>query len=259
MLKLKDKVVMISCGGSELGREIASRFQAEGAIIALNVYPPDAELSQAGYDMITHGNPESGADIHAAVGAVLDKYGRIDVVVHNDNEVIPAELETASDEDFDRAIAVNVKSAFLYGQAAGRAMKKAKQGAFVFISSIHDEKPNGAAFTYSIAKGALKMLTREMVLDLGPSNIRINMVNVGPLEGDEERFRTSLSPLYEHARERIQNQQYISPGDVANAALFFAGDDCKSANGATVVLDGGFLLTYVLAGSRRGRAEGAKS
>jgi NAD(P)-dependent dehydrogenase (short-subunit alcohol dehydrogenase family) len=114
----------------------------------------------------------------------------------------------------------------------------------VFISSIHDEKPTGAAFTYSIAKGALKMLVKEMVLDLGPHNVRANIVNMGPMEGHDKLFYSDLSPLYEHTKERIVNARYCTFEDVANAALFFAADGCPSANGSELKLDGGFLLTY---------------
>ena len=124
-------------------------------------------------------------------------------------------------------------------------MKKAGKGCFVFISSIHDEKPNGAAFAYSLAKGAVKMLVKEMVLDLGPYNVRTNIVSLGPMEEDDKYFYSDLSPLYEHTKEKIVNGKFLVPEEAANAALFFASDDCPSANGSELVLDGGFLLTYI--------------
>ena len=226
-MKLKDKVVLITDGASALGQAIAERFKTEGAILVMNVC-----------------SPVSKKEVDAAVASVLKKYGRIDVLIHNNNEVIRANLEDCSDEVFDQALGINVKSAFLFAQAAGAFMKQAGKGNFVFISSIHDEKPNGAAFTYSIAKGALKMLVKEMVLDLGPFNVRANIVNMGPMEGHDKLFYSDLSPLYEHTRERTVNARYCTLEDVANAALFFAADDCASANGSELKLDGGFLLTY---------------
>jgi len=180
----------------------------------------------------------------------LEKYGRIDAVIHNNNEVIRANLEDCDDETYDRALEINAKSAFLFVQAAGLSMKQAGKGNFVFISSIHDEKPSGAAFGYSIAKGALKMLVKEMVLDMGPYNVRANIVNMGPMEGHDKLFYSDLSPLYEHAKERIANARYSTLEDLANAALFFAADDCPSANGSELKLDGGFLLSYYFHRSR---------
>lgn len=236
-MKLKDKVVFITDGASKTGPAIVEKFRAEGAILAVNQYP-------SGAASFTHADPRSKKEIDAAVQSVLDKYGRIDVLVHNNNHVVRANLEDCSDEIYDEELEINAKSAFLYVQAAGLSMKRAKKGSFVFISSIHDEKPNGAAFAYSIAKGAVKMLVREMVLDLGPFNIRTNIVNLGPMEGDDQLFYSDISPLYEHTRERIPNEVWVRPEEAAEAALFFACDDCPSANGGEIHLDGGFLLSY---------------
>jgi NAD(P)-dependent dehydrogenase (short-subunit alcohol dehydrogenase family) len=243
-LKLKDKVVLITDGASASGFAIAKRFKAEGAIIALNVYPQDTGKPDEEWDFITRANPVSKKEVDSAAASVLERYGRIDVVVHNNNEVIRVNLEDCDDETYDRALEINVKSAFLFVQAAGLSMKQAGKGNFVFISSIHDEKPDGAAFAYSIAKGALKMLVKEMVLDMGPYNVRANILNMGPMEGHDKLFYSDLSPLYEYTRERIVNSRYNTLDDMANAALFFAGDDCPSANGSELKLDGGFLLTY---------------
>jgi len=266
-LKLTDKVVLITDGASPTGLAIAERFKAEGALLCLNV-SRDISVSAAslaeGIDkalavrraaaiatllaedsgVLVHANPVVRKEVDAAVDAVLDKYGRLDVVVHNNNEVIRAALEDCGDEAFDMALEINVKSAFLFAQAAAGSMKQAEKGNFVFISSIHDEKPSGAAFAYSIAKGALKMLVKEMVLDLGRHNIRANIVNMGPIEGHEGLFSSGLSPLYEHTKERIPNMRFCTLEEVANAALFFASDDCPSVNGGSLILDGGFLLSY---------------
>ena len=266
-MKLKDKVVLITDGASPTGLEIAERFKAEGALLCLNVSRDilvSASSLTEGIDkalavrrsaalatllaedsgVLVHANPAVRKEVDAAVAAVLDKYGRLDVVVHNNNEVIRATLEDCSDEAFDMTMEINAKSAFLFTQAAAEPMKQAAKGNFVFISSIHDEKPSGAAFAYSLAKGALKMLVKEIVLDLGPHNIRANIVNMGPMKGDEEIFSSSVSPLYEHTKERIANMRLCTLEEVANAALFFASDDCPSANGGSLVLDGGFLLSY---------------
>lgn len=246
-MKLKDKVVIITDGASAAGLAIAELFKAEGAILALNVSPdspvPDA-VKNEDWGLVIHANPVCKKEVDAAVGSVMAKYGRIDVVIHNNNEVIQTGLEDCGDEIYDQAMDVNAKSAFLFTQAAGAPMKQAGKGNFVFISSIHDEKPNGAAFVYSIAKGAVKMLVKEMVLDLGRYNVRTNIVSMGPMEGHDKMFYSDLSPLYEHTRERIVNTRYSTHEDAANAALFFAGEDCPSANGSELRLDGGFLLSY---------------
>ncbi|MCL2093245.1 MAG: SDR family oxidoreductase [Treponema sp.] len=226
-MKLKDKIVLISEGDSALGLEIAKVCKEEGAILAEH-----------------HVNPVSKAEVDGAVDKILAAYGRIDVFIHNNNRLIPSLLEDCDDDSYDEALDYNLKSAFLFVQALGSSMKRAGRGNIIFISSIHDEKPSGAAFSYSLAKGALKLLAKELVLDLGPHGVRTNIINAGPMEGDGERFKSSLSPLYEFTRERIPDLSYVAPEDIARGALFFAGDDCPSANGASLTLDRGFLLSY---------------
>jgi NAD(P)-dependent dehydrogenase (short-subunit alcohol dehydrogenase family) len=254
-MKLKDKVVFITDGASPAGQGIAARLAEEGARLAVNVFPADAAPpSQA--ELITHADPLSRAGIDAAVRGILEKYGRIDSLIFNNNELSPAALENCDDETYDRIMEVNVKSAYLYVSAAGPAMKEKRAGNFVFVSSIHDEKPFGACFAYSIAKGCLKNLAREMVLDMGKFNIRTNVIEMGPMEEDWEDFYSDLSPLYEHARERVNGPRMGTVRDIAEAVLYFAGDDSGFANGSELRLDGGFLLTYVLRRRNLDRATG---
>jgi NAD(P)-dependent dehydrogenase (short-subunit alcohol dehydrogenase family) len=254
-MKLKDKVAFITDGVSPAGQGIAARLAEEGALVAANVFPAGlAPPPQA--DLITGADPLSGEAIGRAVQAVLEKYGRIDSLIFNNNEVIPAALEDCDDETYDRIMGVNVKSAYLYVAAAGPSMKERKAGNFVFVSSIHDEKPFGACFAYSMAKGCLKNLAREMVLDMGKFNIRTNVIEMGPMEADWEGFYSDLSPLYEHAREKVNGPRMGTVRDIAEAALYFAGDDSGFANGSELRLDGGFLLTYMLRRRNLDRATG---
>jgi NAD(P)-dependent dehydrogenase (short-subunit alcohol dehydrogenase family) len=254
-MKLKDKVALITDGASPAGQGIAARFAEEGARVALNVFPASLPPpSQA--ELITHADPVSKAAIDQAVQEVLARYGRIDTLVFNNNEIIPATVEDCDDATFDRIMAVNVKSAYLYVTAAGRSMKERKSGTFVFVSSIHDEKPFGGCFAYSMAKGCLKNLAREIVLDMGDLNIRTNVITMGPVEGEWESFYSDLSPLYEHTKERIRGPRLGTVKDIAEAALYFAGDDSGFANGSELRLDGGFLLTYGVRHRNLDRATG---
>jgi NAD(P)-dependent dehydrogenase (short-subunit alcohol dehydrogenase family) len=254
-MKLKDKVVFITDGASLGGQGIAARLAEEGARLAVNVFPAESEPPPQA-ELLTHADPCSKAAIDGAVRTVLEKYGRIDVLVFNNNEIIPALLEDCDDETFDRIMGVNVKSAYLYAAAAGVSMKERRSGSFVFVSSIHDEKPFGACFAYSMAKGCLKNLAREMVLDMGKFNIRTNVIEMGPMEGAWENFYSDLSPLYEHAVERINGPRMGTVQDMAEAVLYFAGSDSGFSNGGELRLDGGFLLTYVTARKNLDRATG---
>ena len=242
-MKLQDKIVWITDAGSASSRRIASKLRDEGAVVVCNYFPARFTATEDAA-MSTGADPASFEAINNAASAILERYGRIDVLVHNNNKIITASLEDCTDEQFDLSLGYNVKSAYLYTQVVGRIMKAARCGNIVFVSSIHDEKPCGGAFSYSIAKGALKMLAKEMVLDMGPYNVRVNIIEAGPMEGEEKLFYSDMSPLYEHTIEKIANKKLGSMEDIANAVLFFASDDCSFANGSELRLDGGFLLAY---------------
>jgi NAD(P)-dependent dehydrogenase (short-subunit alcohol dehydrogenase family) len=242
-MKLKEKVALVTDGTSRIGAAIAARLAGEGAHVVVNLFPVNGGMPSTA-EFVTHADPVSKVQIDAAMQEILEKYGRIDIVVFNNNEVIPANLEDCDDETYDRIMDVNVKSAYLYVIAAGTSMKKAKSGKFIFVSSIHDEKPFGGSFAYSVAKGCLKNLAREMVLDMGDFNIQTNIIEPGPVEGGTDLFYSDLSPLYEHPLARVRGKRLGTFGDITEAVLYFARDDSGFANGAELRLDGGFLLTY---------------
>ncbi|MDR3248082.1 MAG: SDR family oxidoreductase [Treponema sp.] len=254
-MRLKDKVAFITDGASPAGQGIAARFVEEGAHVAVNIFPVEPAPSPP-TELVTHADPSSKMAIDQAVQTVLARYGQIDILVFNNNEVIPAALETCDDATFDHLMAVNVKSAFLYVTAAGPSMKERRSGNFVFLSSIHDEKPFGGCFAYSVAKGCLKNLAREMVLDMGRFNIRTNLVEMGPIEDEWERFYSDLTPLYENVAERVRLPRMGTIRDITEAVLYFAGEDAGFANGSELRLDGGFLLTYYTRRKTLDRATG---
>jgi NAD(P)-dependent dehydrogenase (short-subunit alcohol dehydrogenase family) len=254
-MKLKDKVVFITDGTNIFGRTIIGRFKEEGALVAANIFPAHqsgkipqdqrilSEDKDTGAVFYTCANPESKIEIDSAVKAVWDKFGRIDILIHNNNEINTAGIEDCSDTVFKKELNINVKSAFLYTKALETPRIKAGKGNMVFLSSIHSEKPFGS-FTYSLAKGALNMLVRELALEVGPYGIRVNVVSLGPIEGDADNFYSELSPLYEYPAERTVCRKLGTVQDAVEAVLFFADDRCAYANGSELRVDGGFLLTY---------------
>jgi NAD(P)-dependent dehydrogenase (short-subunit alcohol dehydrogenase family) len=95
-----------------------------------------------------------------------------------------------------------------------------------------------------------------MVLDMGKFNVRTNVIEMGPMEDSWEAFYSDLSPLYEHTKERVNGPRMGNVRDIAEAVLYFAGDDSGFANGSELRLDGGFLLTYMPRRKNMDRATG---
>ncbi len=226
-MRYQDKVVLITDAASEFGQILLRRFSEEGAI-------PVGVDSRA----ITK------SDVDRIVSDAVSRYGHIDVLVHNNNSIAPKSIEHCSDSEYDKSLAVNAKSAFLFTQAVGRLMKERRYGKILYVSSIHDEKPNGADFSYSVAKGAIKMLMREASIDLGIYDINVNVLSAGALLGDDQRFKNDRTPLYEQMAEMIPNKTPGTYDQLADIALFLSSDEAKMINGSDLSADGGFLQSY---------------
>ena len=225
-MRLDGKTVLITDASTPLGKACAAVFTDEGA----EVVTPERALYRA--------------DIDKAVTDTLNKYGRIDVLVYSHDELIKASVEHCTDEQFERVILVNAKAAFLYTRSVGRAMKETRGGCIVYLNSIHAEKPTGCAFAYSAAKSAVKMLCKEAALELGLYNVRVNAIETGGLEGDEERFQGAESPFYVDMVKKIPGGAAGSAESVAKIAAFLASGDSALLNGADIRADGAFTLKY---------------
>lgn len=139
----------------------------------------------------------------------------------------------------------NVKSAFLCTQILGKFVAESGGGAVVFVGSIHDQKPTGSAFLFSVSKGAIQMLSKEAALELGRMGVRVNVVEMGPVAGDDERFRSDISDVYLDYRYRVPAAELGTYEDLAKTIRFIVSDDAKYLNGADIRLDGGFTLHYL--------------
>jgi NAD(P)-dependent dehydrogenase (short-subunit alcohol dehydrogenase family) len=241
MGKLEGRTLFVADRFSRTGKDCEVLFAQEGAVIM--------EHGREGFDFA---NP---AAIRDDAETALQKYGTPDIFIHNINETGHIPLETASEEMFEHSLAVNLKSAYYYLRVFGPRMEEAKKGSVIFISTIHDEKPNGTDFAYSASKGALKMFMRELTLELRPFGAHVNMIEMGPLAGEEQTLLGDLSPLYEFVDYRMDNTPAPSRTGYAEAALYLAAD-APYANGAEIRLDGGILLSYI--GGRGHKKEAIK-
>lgn len=175
-------------------------------------------------------------DIEAALGPV-------DLLVHTDNVVEALGVLDADEAALDRQLGANLATAFWCTQVFGGMMAARGAGAIIYVSSIHDQKPTASAFGYAAAKGGLRMLSREAALHLGRRGVRVNLIEMGAMDGDDVRFQSPLSKLYREFPQKVPAGRSGRPEDVALAveALLRAG---PFVNGAEFRVDGGFLLHY---------------
>ena len=248
--RFANQVAMVTGGASGIGRGIAERFAAEGAIVVI------ADVNeQAGADTVKAIGEAGGkavfqllnvtdkAAANAAVEATLQRFGRLDIHVNNAGVVNRAPFLDYSLDAWNTVISVNLTGAFICGQASARAMAKAGSGRIVNISSISGQQGGTGRVAYGASKAAIISLTQTMAMELAPHGITVNAIAPGPtlvsrlVHGPKQR---------EAFLSRMALKKYATPADIAAAAAFLASPDASHITGHVLNVDGGFAAAGVL-------------
>jgi 3-oxoacyl-[acyl-carrier protein] reductase len=243
-MKLKDQVAIVTGAGRNIGEEIARLFAAEGATVA--VFEMDSSRGQRTVDAIIKAGGKAalfladvsrGADVAAAVQATVEEFGRIDILVNNVAISDNKHIFDITEEEWDRVLAVTLKSQFLVAQAAGRHMAKQESGGrIVNIGSTSGFMGRNRAIAYSAAKGGVANLTRAMAVQLAPHKIRVNAIvpnKIGSPVGKDEFDPARPVP-------NMPNRPGL-PSEAAKAVLFLVSDDSSFTYGENLFVDGGVL------------------
>jgi 3-oxoacyl-[acyl-carrier protein] reductase len=243
---MKDKVVLVTGGGSGFGAEIGRRMAAEGAKVVLsdiNADNGEAVASEIGDEArFIHGDVSKGDDVKAMVDAAVDGFGRLDVMINNAGFTHHNQPMLDVDEaTFDKVYAVNVKSIYWAAQHAVPVFRKQGGGQFVNIASTAGVRPRPGLTWYNGSKAAVILLTRSMAVELAPDKIRVNAVN--PVMGD-----TAMLDAFMGGRTPEKEEKFVStiplgrmsqPKDVANAVLYLSEDESNFLTGVCLDVDGG--------------------
>lgn len=252
-MKLKDKVVFITDADSGSGRALFRLFAEQGAHFILNSMSGGAHINEEIKQASTLGlnvfvstaDLCSSSGLHAVLEQATLKLGRVNVLIHNNDLMKPTSIEYGEEDLFLDLLNTNAKSAFICTKVIGQQMADGGSGSIIYVSSIHAQKPTGSSFAYSASKGAVSMLAKEAALVLGRSGVTVNTIELGPIEGDDERFASELSTLYEDYAYKVPNAVLGSYDDLAQLSLFLASGEAQYVNGADIRLDGGFLQHYM--------------
>lgn len=254
-MKLAGKVAIVTGGGTGIGRAIAERFAAEGASLMIAQRRADkaeeaaAEIRANGALAASMGiDIRSRGQVEELVRRTIAIYGRLDILVNNAGITGMAAISPfleSSEEFVDDIVDVNLKGTFYCSQEAARAMAAREGGVIIHISSVAAVAAQEGASIYCASKAALSGLTRAMALELSPLGIRVNCLLPGDIMIEtnqaiaEEMKQQSVSGKY---FRRIPAGRRGRPDEVAGAAVFLASDDATYIQGATLVVDGGFLI-----------------
>ena len=245
-MKLKDQVAIVTGAGRNIGEEIAKLFAAEGAKVAIvDMDKPRGErvtnaIKAAGGDATLFiADVSKGSDVAALVKDVVARYGRIDILVNNVAISDNKHIFDISEEEWDRVLAVTLKSQFLMAKHVGQQMAAQGGGGggggrIVNIGSTSGFIGRSRAIAYSAAKGGVANLTRAMAAQLAPHKIRVNAIvpnKIGSPVGKDE-FDPSR-PVPNMAKRPGE------PAEAAKAVLFLVTDNSSFVWGANLFVDGG--------------------
>ena len=249
-MNLGGKVMLVTGAATGIGKAIALQAARQGARVIVNyIGPPDDanavvhEIQRgSGQAIAVSADVSKSADVQHMVDQAVQKFGKIDVLVNNAGIEISKQFLEKTEQDWDRVIAVDLKGPFLCSQAVAREMVKRKErGTIINISSVHEEIGFPGYASYFEAKGGLRMLCRNLALELAPYHI--NVVNVAPGAIATPINRGTLNDPQKKAalENEIPLHRIGTPEEVAGLVCFLASDDASYITGTTVCIDGGLM------------------
>lgn len=251
--RLQGQVALVTGGAQGIGLAVAERLAQEGADIALHVRTED-DRSRAAHERITSlgrrcevfaGDVTEVARMQAVVREAAQALGRLDILVNNAGIELKADFLDTTEADYDRVMDVNLKGAFFTAQAFARELRgSGRLGRIIHMSSVHEELPFPHFTSYCASKGGMRMLMRNMAIELAPLGITVNNVAPGairtPINDDLLNNPQQLKAL----TAQIPLGRLGEPPDVAGAVAFLASPDAHYVTGTTLVVDGGLLWNY---------------
>ncbi len=246
-MRVKDKVVIITGGGSGIGRETGLVFAKEGAKVVVadvnekgGAETVDTIKNAGGEAIFAKLDVSNREQAKQVVKDAIAKYGRIDVLINNAGITQDALVVKMTEDQWDKVININLKGPFNCIQAVVEQMITQGSGVILNISSIVALYGNVGQTNYAATKAGLVGMTKTLAKELGKKGIRVNAIAPGFIYTP----MTAAMPekILDMMKEKTPLKRLGTPGDIASALLFLASDEASFINGAVISVDGGLLL-----------------
>ncbi len=251
--RLTGKVAIVTGSGSGIGQSIAERLAQEGANVVVD-YRDHIEEAQAtqqkiadagGKSILVHADVTSLTDTQNLVEQAWTQLGSCDILVNNAGIEIAADFWDVTEKDYDAVLNVNLKGAFFLTQAFVKRLLVAKKpGRIINISSVHEDMVFPHFSTYATSKGGMRMLMRNLAVELGPHNITVNNVAPGAIITPINTKLLDNKPQLDALLANIPLGRMGKPEEVAGLVAFLASEDAAYITGSTYVIDGGLMRNY---------------
>ena len=253
-MSLKGKVAIVTGGNSGIGKAIVLGLARAGANIVIDyIVRPEATealeqevASLGGQSIGVDADVSRVEDLQKLVDATVVKFGRVDIMVNNAGVETRTSVLDTTEAQYDKVLAINLKSAFFGTQIAARQMlKQGGGGRIINISSVHEEWPMPGNTAYCLAKGGMRMLTRTAGVELAPHGILV--VGVGPgAVATPINVSTMQDPaLMAKLDAAIPLGRMAKPEEIASLVVFLAGEGASYLTATTIFADGGLMQSSV--------------
>lgn len=249
-MRLKNKVALITGGGSGIGAAIAKAFAREGAQVVI-CGRREEQLKQVTQEIDSSGGEalycvadvSSAQQIQAMHDTIKLKFGTIDILVNNAGIYLPDDVTATNEDVWDTVMNVDAKGVFLVSKSVLPDMIQKGKGKIINIASIAGLFGFEKSAAYCAAKGAVVNLTREMALDYAPKGICVNAIAPGVIDTDMTKGFLSNEQAKQAFLAKTPVGRVGTPDDIAHGAVYLASDESDFVAGHTLVIDGGWTIS----------------
>jgi glucose 1-dehydrogenase len=253
MARLKGRIAVVTGSSSGIGQGIAVRFAQEGARVVIN-YIGDADGADqtldtirkvGGEGIICKADVTKMDDTRKLIDVAWQTWSGCDILVNNAGMEKEAYFWEVTEADYDKVLAVNLRGPFFLTQYFVQKLLAArKPGRIINISSVHEDMAFPGFSTYCASKGGIRMLMRNLAVELGPKNITVNDIAPGAISTPMNASLLNNKAELDALLKNVPLGRMGTVEDVAGLAAFLASDEAAYVTGSTYVIDGGLMRSY---------------